>query len=217
MTVGSLSSGGGATFKTTTWEGGHRVLGVVRWLGHLPLPGRSSGALVSSLDLMPTFAALSGATLPTDRSFDGIDLSAVLLHADDDSLANRSLFHMRGDGNLTAGRWGRFKFFWQTSAAEPCRPPDGPPGKAGRSMQHEPPLVFDIVADPSESLAVTPPEAVYEEMSERRAALMRDIETTMRSPPQYDQGGATAAPCCNRDSQCCRCKGRSQGYGKPAE
>ena len=32
--------GGGSTYKTTTWEGGHRVIGVARWLGHLAQPGR---------------------------------------------------------------------------------------------------------------------------------------------------------------------------------
>jgi len=198
--------GGGSTFKTTTWEGGHRVLGVVRWSGHLARPGRSSSALVSTLDLMPTFAALSGAALPAGRSFDGLDLSAVLLHGDDRALANRSLFHMRGDGNLTAGRHGSFKFFWETSAADPCRPPDGPQGKAGKTMQHEPPLVFDVDADPSEALPVRLPDGLYEEMSATRAAVMLDIETTMRSPPQYDQGGWAAVPCCNRGSQCCRCR-----------
>ena len=34
--------GGGSTYKTTTWEGGHRVIGVVRWLSHLAQPGRVS-------------------------------------------------------------------------------------------------------------------------------------------------------------------------------
>eukprot|EP00966_Prymnesium_polylepis_P305736 7064903-Prymnesium_polylepis.2 len=155
---------------------------------------------------MPTFAALSGAALPSGRSFDGVDLSAVLLHGHDGALANRTLFHMRGDGKLTAGRCGRRKFFWATSGAEPCRPPTGAQGKAGKTIEHDPPLVFDLVADPTERSPIALPDAEYAEMRQRRAAVLSDIERTMRSLPQYDQGGWAAAPCCNRDSQCCRCK-----------
>ena len=59
---------------------------------------------------MPTFAALSGALLPTDRSYDGRDLAPLLFDADDATFDNRTLFHMRGDGTLTAGRRGKYKF-----------------------------------------------------------------------------------------------------------
>ena len=100
--------GGGSASKTTTWEGGHREVGVARWtgkikprtsIGHARITyvgkyqsrmvykadpmclGRVgvSNATLSTLDFFPTFLSLAGLALPTDRIFDGIDVSAVLL------------------------------------------------------------------------------------------------------------------------------------------
>ncbi|MBI1369630.1 MAG: sulfatase-like hydrolase/transferase [Planctomycetes bacterium] len=61
-------------FKMNTWEGGLRVPGVVRWPGHVPA-GKVSDAIVTTLDVLPTFASLAGAKLPTDRKIDGVDMS----------------------------------------------------------------------------------------------------------------------------------------------
>ena len=69
--------GGGSASKTTTWEGGHREVGVARWTGKIK--PRVSNATLSTLDFFPTFLSLAGLALPTDRIFDGIDVSAVLL------------------------------------------------------------------------------------------------------------------------------------------
>jgi arylsulfatase A-like enzyme len=102
------AGGGGGTGKTTTWEGGHRMPGLIVWRGVVeagvcgsgaripdpqmamvgssiprsgPVSGQgSSGALLSHLDVLPTFAALAGAPLPRGRTLDGVDASAVLLH-----------------------------------------------------------------------------------------------------------------------------------------
>jgi arylsulfatase G len=45
--------GGGSASKTTTWEGGHRQVGVARWPGKIQ--PRVSHATVSTLDFLPTF------------------------------------------------------------------------------------------------------------------------------------------------------------------
>ena len=47
------------------------MVGIARWTAQLKGPGRSSSALGSTLDLMPTFAALAGAKLAPDRQYDG--------------------------------------------------------------------------------------------------------------------------------------------------
>lgn len=49
-----LGGGGGATAKTTTWEGGHRMLGVARWPGRIAA-GRITNALASTLDFSMFF------------------------------------------------------------------------------------------------------------------------------------------------------------------
>jgi arylsulfatase A-like enzyme len=65
--------------KGSTWEGGVRVPGIVRWPGHVPA-GRTSDAPIATLDVMPTFAALAGAAdqVPTDRIIDGVDQRELL-------------------------------------------------------------------------------------------------------------------------------------------
>ena len=69
--------GGGTTGKLEVWEGGHRVPGVVSWPSMIP-SNTVSEALVSSMDILPTVARLLNATLPSDRGFDGMDLTDVI-------------------------------------------------------------------------------------------------------------------------------------------
>jgi arylsulfatase A-like enzyme len=59
--------------KMTLFEGGLRVPFALRWPGHAPA-GTRFDAPVSTLDLMATVAAATGATLPDDRPYDGVDL-----------------------------------------------------------------------------------------------------------------------------------------------
>src|SRR4051794_30388507 len=50
----------------------------VRWPGRIPA-GRVSNEIVHEVDTFTTFAALAGATVPTDRPIDGVDQSDFLL------------------------------------------------------------------------------------------------------------------------------------------
>ena len=63
--------------KYTTMEGGHRVPAIVRWPQHVTA-GKVSNEMVSALDMLPTIAAASGVTLPTDRTYDGFNLLPLL-------------------------------------------------------------------------------------------------------------------------------------------
>jgi arylsulfatase A-like enzyme len=94
--------------KASTWEGGVRVPGIVRWPGHVPA-GRTSDAIFATLDVLPTFAALAGAStaVPADRVIDGVDQSALLLGKDAKGARNEFLdYH---DGELEAVRQGPWK------------------------------------------------------------------------------------------------------------
>ena len=62
--------------KGSTWEGGQRVPGIVRWPARIPA-GRVSGEIVTAMDLFPTLAAVCGAQLPTDRVIDGRDIQEL--------------------------------------------------------------------------------------------------------------------------------------------
>ena len=94
-------------------EGGHREPGVAYWKGRIS-PGVTD-VLASTLDFMPTLAALSGASLPAGRSFDGLDLSPVLFN--NATTHHKTLFHPDGKGFLGAMRLGKYKAFYQVSYA----------------------------------------------------------------------------------------------------
>lgn len=56
--------------KAQTWEGGCRVPCVARWPGEIPA-GTTSDETAGLIDLLPTFMAISGGDVPTDRTIDG--------------------------------------------------------------------------------------------------------------------------------------------------
>ena len=139
--------GGGSSSKTTLWEGGHRMVGVARWPGHV-LP-RVSNATVSTLDFLPTILRLANIDIPNDRVYDGIDISHVLLDGSEDG--HETLFHPNSgasgpNGQLDAVRWKNWKAIYQSGGAPDCQ------GNTGEVQRHDPPLLFDLSTDPAESI-----------------------------------------------------------------
>ena len=63
--------------KGSTFEGGLRVPTVAYWPGTIP-PGTTYDDVATTMDILPTFAALAGAEAPMDR-IDGHDISSILL------------------------------------------------------------------------------------------------------------------------------------------
>ncbi|WP_372807247.1 sulfatase [Pontiella sp.] len=70
--------------KMKSWEGGPRVPCIMRWPGTIPA-GETSGAIVTTMDLLPTFAGLAGQTLPADLAIDGKDIRPLITGATDQS------------------------------------------------------------------------------------------------------------------------------------
>jgi len=99
--------------KGTVWEGGHRVPAVASWPGHIPA-GTVSHQTGMGMDLLVTMASLAGAPLPTDRVYDGVDLSPVLLGKG--TLAPRSVFWRAGKGRVA--RRGQWKLLVQGKNAQ---------------------------------------------------------------------------------------------------
>ena len=93
--------------KLFLFEGGTRVpfaMQYPRLLGG----GRIYRHPVSSLDILPTLAALAGGPLPADRDFDGRDLMPFLLG--EESPPHEALFWRNGENK--AVRQGNWKLFW---------------------------------------------------------------------------------------------------------
>jgi arylsulfatase A-like enzyme len=92
--------------KGSTWEGGIRVPGIVRWPGQVPA-GRTSDAIISTLDVLPTFASLGESAPPEDRPLDGVDQTDLLRGNSDEGA--RPQFFYYDSGELQAIRVGPWK------------------------------------------------------------------------------------------------------------
>ena len=198
--------GGGSALKDTTWEGGQRVFGLASWPGKIK-PGIISNATVSSLDFLPTILALAGVPLPTDRSFDGVDLGPLLF---DGQQSVRDFLFM-GDttggggprgGNITSVRYKNWKLYTKTYSQPGCNEPAAP------HVDHPNYLVFDLDVDPSESTPITLPQDIMDLIWKEHHAKLADINTTFQSNADYSTGSTmiSAAPCCNPNNAVCRCE-----------
>ena len=136
--------------KGTTWEGGVRTPAIFWWPGTVR-PSTVTG-IGSALDLLATAATLSGATLPTDRTVDSIDLSRTLTGT---SPSPRDELFYYWDNELRAVRVGNYKAHFITS---------GSYGEGEARTEHSPPLLFDLSVDPSErvNVAADHPDIVAE-------------------------------------------------------
>uniref|UniRef100_UPI0035637C71 sulfatase family protein n=1 Tax=Pontiella sp. TaxID=2837462 RepID=UPI0035637C71 len=85
--------------KFSAYEGGCRVPCIVWQPGTVPA-GAECHAQTSTLDLFPTFAAMAGAAVPTDRPIDGLDIRSVL-RGDFKTAPEREWFLYRGQAIRT--------------------------------------------------------------------------------------------------------------------
>ncbi|WP_231603592.1 sulfatase family protein [Neorhodopirellula pilleata] len=91
--------------KGTTFEGGMREPTVVRWPSKIPA-GKPNDELMTTMDLLPTFAKLAGASIPTDRVIDGKDIWPTLLGV---AKTPHEVFFYHGGNALKAVRSGKWK------------------------------------------------------------------------------------------------------------
>ncbi|KAM4715655.1 arylsulfatase G isoform 1-T2 [Anableps anableps] len=202
---------GGSSAKQTTWEGGHRVPTVVYWPGRIPA-NTTSSALLSGMDIFPTVLSMAGVAPPSDRRYDGIDATNILLHGDHSG--HEFLFHPNSGaagkfGDLQTVRAGKHKAFYVTGGAEACS------GGTGQEQLHDPPLIFDLEHEEAEEtpLQFDTPEyrAIAERVARKREELLWDIATDGSvSTADYSQD-ELAAPCCDRRQAVCRCHTMCRG------
>jgi arylsulfatase A-like enzyme len=110
---------------------------VIRWPGKIP-SGVVNNQLMTAMDLLPTFAKLAGAELPTDRVIDGKDIWPVLTGKA--KSPHEAFFYYR-DNDLRAVRSGK----WKLHLALP--PGKGETGTTGSAL-------FDLEADIGEKTNV---------------------------------------------------------------
>lgn len=64
--------------KASLYEGGSHVPCIMRWPGKIAA-GETNDALMATIDLLPTFAAVAGAKVPDDRVIDGVNQLECIL------------------------------------------------------------------------------------------------------------------------------------------
>jgi len=99
--------------KATTYDGGMRVPGLMRWPGVIPA-GNVTDKVAGTVDLLPTLASIIGAKLP-DHPIDGHDISALMRDPTAPSPHDEhGLFYYR-NGRVEAVRMGKWKLHFGKS------------------------------------------------------------------------------------------------------
>jgi arylsulfatase A len=150
--------------KGTSWEGGTRVPCLMRWPGHIPA-GSSGDQMLMTIDLLPTFAGLIGATLP-DHTIDGLDVLPLILGTHGAKNPHEAYWTYYADNQLQSVHTGDGR--WKLVFPNACTTLNGQPGgRDGYSVPYESvkiekPQLFDLVGDVGEKtdVAVAHPELV---------------------------------------------------------
>lgn len=148
--AGPLRSG-----KVSTWEGGVRVPTIAWAPGRVPA-GSLCDKLATTMDILPTFAALAGAAVPTDRVIDGEDIGHLLTGHFEQARADKTYYYYLLT-HLQAVRQGK----WKLHLERPAQPPWLGPFRTGRHIAppdrigFDAPFLVDLDADPGETKDVS--------------------------------------------------------------
>ena len=93
-------------FKFGVWEGGHRVPFIVRWPGKVKA-GTTSNQLLGNVDMLATFAALTGHKLNKARQVDSVNMLPAFLGDAEKPLRDHLLLapHRSTHLSIRKGRW----------------------------------------------------------------------------------------------------------------
>ncbi|KAM9320266.1 arylsulfatase H-like [Gastrophryne carolinensis] len=175
------------------WEGGIRVPGIFTWPGVIP-SNTEVDEPTSLMDIFPTLVHLGGGELPNDRIIDGRDLFPLVTQKTAHS-EHEFLFHYCGN-YLHAARWHEKQSgaVWKVHYATPVFFPEGAVGcynrftcgcDANHVVHHDPPLLFELSADPSESNQLkSHTDPLYKEVLDRIKAAVVEHQKTISVVPQ---------------------------------
>ena len=205
----------------SAWEANVRMPAIVRWKGGGVPEGEISSEMVSTLDVLPTVLSIIGKEIPNGSEVDGIDVTRIFLgqapssssslldeeeeYQGDTRIRNeRAIFFWRdgfktgplpapfGRFDVAAMKIGWYKlWFWTKSSHY----------NADEEVYHDPPLIFDVLNDPSEASPLDPDE--HDELISHALHLMMEHKDsvewtaplTLARDPKY-------LSCANVESGC---------------
>ena len=129
--------------KGTTFEGGMREPTVMYWPGVIPA-GVSNDELMTTMDLLPTFAKLAGASLPVDKVLDGKDIFSTLLGKR--KSPHKAFFYHRTN-NLQAVRMGKWKLHVSKNKPEALYDLSKDIGESENVMEGNPKVVEKLLKE----------------------------------------------------------------------
>ena len=159
--------------KGQTWEGGQRVPCVVRWPGKIPKASESS-EIVSTLDLLPTFAKLAGVPLPK-KPIDGLDASDILLGEKGAKSKHEAFYYYQMD-QLQCVRSGKWKLHLALESKK---------RNWGKPEVNKPQQLFDLDKDVGESTDVS---SDHPEVVKRLLALAEKARTELGDVGRHGKG-----------------------------
>ena len=165
--------------KYSNWEGGVRVPAIMRWPNKIP-KSVETDALVTSMDLYPTFLALAGAELSPELSIDGQDISSVIFNQPGANSPHKRFFYY-SLSQLQGVRDERWKLVLPRRKNSPYTL-----WLSRYADTIEKPLLFDLQTDISEQidLADERPDIVNK--------LMKEVEWARKELGDYNQIGSGA-------------------------
>lgn len=142
------SAGGLREGKATTWEGGQKEPSIFWWPGHIQA-GTICNKLAANIDILPTLAAITHATLPQNK-IDGVNI-LPLLEGENDANPRDHLFYYYHKNSLEAVRQGPWKLILPhnfMSYEDELPGIDGFPGK--KHSDSTALALYDLRRDPGE-------------------------------------------------------------------
>ncbi len=161
--------------KATNFEGGVREPCLMRWPGHIPA-GTTCDKIAGNIDMLPTFAKLVGADLPTDRVLDGRDITSLMFDPNAGPVRDTHLY-FTANQTLAAIRQGDWKLFLPDTAAGNTKN-----AKAKKNAAPVGAELYNLATDPVEAhdVAAENPEIVSRLKAE---AARRDAEIRAHRRP----------------------------------
>ena len=148
------SSGGLREGKGSAWEGGVRVPCIVSLPGVIPA-GTITNQLASTMDILPTLAALLDAPLP-DQKIDGVNILPLLQQVSDANPRDHFVYYYDAN-SLKAIRQGKWKLVFPHVSQTYLGTTRGNDGFPGVYKSVEVPLaLYDLSTDPDELVDLAP-------------------------------------------------------------
>ncbi|KAJ7423654.1 Steryl-sulfatase [Willisornis vidua] len=198
--------------KSTNWEGGIRVPGLLRWPGVL-----QAGAYIdeptSNMDIFPTVVKLAKAQLPSDSP-----------HLADPDLVAEEV-NLKSSGSVIE-LVPKGESVWKVFFFTPNFSPEDSNGcydshvcfcHGGFITHHDPPLLFDLSRDPEEKVPLTPEteSRFYEILRVIHLAIDNHTRSLHAVPNQLSWDNLLWKPwlqlCCSSVFQSCYCDNDSEG------